>query len=419
MPITFETDRPLLRSTAPSSRHVLARIQAPVAPRAAERPPVAIGIVLDRSGSMTGEKFRLARLAVSRALAMLSDSDRFCLTIFDHEVTSLSTLVPATASNRQLAIARLSEVAPRGSTDLFAAWCRTVEQLVPARDLCAVQRCLLLTDGLANQGETNPDIFGAVAQRLRGVGVTTSAFGIGEDFDEHLLREITVQGTGHFYFVERAEQIVPMLSGELGEALDVTLRQAVLRLEVEESVVVESVDGRPLRRSGDYADVPLGDLVSGEQLDILLRFRFPTGHPGTRIVARAFIDDVNGGHSEVAEPVEWCFASATDVAAQTRSLLVDRATANGYAQAAIRRAAAMNRAGEIAEAGRTLRATARRIRDYAGGDEQMLAVARGLETAAREYGGRRIGAGELKQAVFDAHLAERGREGDGRAKRQS
>ena len=79
-------DRRLIRPNAHSKRFVLARIAAPRATTERERPPVNLAIVLDRSGSMSGEKLRVAKVAVEEAIARLRPDDRFSVVVYDDVV---------------------------------------------------------------------------------------------------------------------------------------------------------------------------------------------------------------------------------------------------------------------------------------------------------------------------------------------
>ena len=79
-------DRRLIRPTAHSQRFVLARIAAPRATTERVRPPVNLAIVLDRSGSMSGEKIRVAKVAVEEAIARLRPDDRFSVVAYDDVV---------------------------------------------------------------------------------------------------------------------------------------------------------------------------------------------------------------------------------------------------------------------------------------------------------------------------------------------
>ena len=228
-PLTIKTDRTLIRAGARSTRYVLARVTAPRAPRNTERHPINLGLVLDRSGSMESErKFGLARDAVEQALRMLRPEDRFALVVYDNAIDVLAPSTRATSEAKRLTLDALDAVRPRGCTNLGGGWLRGCEQVAQFLDRENVSRCLLLTDGLANEGITDRDTLANHASELRRRGVATSTFGVGADFDERLLRDMAHEGGGNFYFIEGATQIPEMLTGELGEALEITLRDAAI-----------------------------------------------------------------------------------------------------------------------------------------------------------------------------------------------
>src|SRR4051812_40765907 len=117
MRLDIISDRGLTRSAARSNRYVLATITAPAGDLRA-RPPANIALVLDRSGSMDGEKIVLARQAAEQALRLLRPDDRFAVVIYDTQVEVLVESTRASADAVASACARIREVEPRGSTDL-------------------------------------------------------------------------------------------------------------------------------------------------------------------------------------------------------------------------------------------------------------------------------------------------------------
>ena len=228
MMITVQTDRSLIRTSGQSIRYALASIVAPQVARAHDRAPVNVAFVLDRSGSMGGAKFQLARRAIDHALCLLRGDDRFSVVVYDEHVTVVVESSLATRGACEDARARLASIHPRGSTDLCAGWLAGCEQVARYIEGEGLGRCLLLTDGLANHGVINHEEIVAHARELRRRGVVTSTFGVGADFDERLLQQMADAGAGHFYFIERAEQIPDLLASELGETLEVVASRVTL-----------------------------------------------------------------------------------------------------------------------------------------------------------------------------------------------
>lgn len=419
MHMSLRTDRHLIRAHARSERHLLVDIVAPTAEPRAGRQPVSVALVLDRSGSMDGErKFDLARDAVEQALRMLRPEDRFTLVVYDDEVDVLVPLAAATAEARSLARARLQDVGPRGSTDLRAGWVAGASQIAARLAPDSINRALLLTDGLANHGMTEHSALVATAAALRRQGVATSTFGVGADFDERLLRDIAHEGGGNFYFVETPAQIPDLLTSELGEALEVVVRGAELRLELPAGADVAVLNRYRHHRVAENAlRIALGDLVSGQELSVVVKLRFAAAQSGDTAITTACIVDQAGTVFGSVEAIEWRYATDDVNDSQPRDVVVDREVASLYAARARAEATEANRRGDLASARRVLERTAERIRRYAHGDPTLERLWRELRDDVEHYAAETMSPMQLKAAFYVAESAGKGRGPDGRARR--
>lgn len=377
MTLSIQTDRALIRSAARSTRYVLVSFSAPPAVGDAKRPPVNLSLVLDRSGSMGGGKLALAKDATEQALRLLASTDRFSLVVYDDvvDVVAPSALARPDAVRRALdALARIEE---GGRTDLCGGWMRGCEQIALQLAPEQVNRCLLLTDGLANNGVTAHDELVRIAGDLAGRGVQTTTFGVGADFDERLLRDIAEVGEGHFYFIERPRQIPDLLASEVGEALDVVARRAILRVALPKGASAESLNRyRQVNVRGDHElHVELGDLVSTQYIELVIRIEMPEGTPGDSIDAEFWLADADGALGTSRHEARWTFAGHNENDRQARNRVVDRSVAALYAARARAEATEHNRHGYFERARDVLTGTARRIRSYAGEDAELNRIA--------------------------------------------
>ena len=200
-----------------------------------ERNPVALALVIDRSGSMGGAPLEHAKLAARQAVRALLPGDRVAVVAFDNHV---HVVVPMTVAgqDRRAIEAAIGAIGVGGTTALHAGWVEgyteALQHLVPK----GLNRIVLLSDGLANVGVTDP---AAIAQDVReaaAAGVGTSTIGLGRSFDEDLLRHLADAGGGSYTFVEAPEALADLfetelagLSGLRGRNLRIALRDAGAR----------------------------------------------------------------------------------------------------------------------------------------------------------------------------------------------
>ena len=370
MSIEMQADRALIRRSARSVRYLLVTIDAPTAPTRMKRPTVNLSFVIDRSGSMGGGKLTRACEAVMHALGRLNPDDHFNVVAYDHEVTVVTAPAQADAAARDLAREGILALQPRGATNLSDGWLKGCELIASELDEESIARCLLLTDGLANRGIVDQNELADHASALRQRGITTSTFGVGADFDEHLLGTMADRGGGTFHFLSDAEAIPRAIDQELGEALEVVARDAALVVDAP-GVEVSSLNGFPTRVEHGCTRIELGGLISGQVLHAIVKLRFPTGEAGEQRKVTVSAVDRAGALTQTRVEQGFTHARGADVDAQPRRREVDRAVASVHAARARREALAMNRDGAYEDAGRLLARCRDRIATYAGEDTEL------------------------------------------------
>lgn len=289
--------RPAVCSDATVVLDVLVRITPSMPEVHFPRPPLNLAVVLDRSGSMAeGKKMPFAREAAAFAVAQLLPTDRLSVTVFDDRV---ETVVPgAPVADKPGIVRRIERVQPRGSTDLHGGWAEGGRQAEAGRVAAGLNRVLLLSDGLANVGVTDPNAIAKDAKGLAARGVSTTTLGVGDDYNEDLMEAMARAGDGHYYYIESPAQLVDIFQTEL-QGLLATLGQKVsLGFEARGGAVVSDV-------LNDFETAPTGrlmlpSLVAGMAVLVLARLTVPArGAAGDLLGVRLAWDDPRGGGRRV------------------------------------------------------------------------------------------------------------------------
>lgn len=188
--------------------HVMIRMQAPdLNPENNKpRPPYGIAFVIDRSGSMAGKPLQEAIRCVDLMVDRLRDEDMAALVTFEDEV---DLAVPLTAlTHKQHFKQVLREIDAGGSTNLFGGWQAGAEEIHRKQLNTPIQRVIVLSDGCANQGLTNPREIAKHVADFAHTGITTSTYGLGRHFNEELMIEIANAGRGSHYYAEQANDLM-------------------------------------------------------------------------------------------------------------------------------------------------------------------------------------------------------------------
>ena len=417
MTFVARPDRTLIRAAGASTRYVLVSFTAPEAPPKAGRRAINVAMVLDRSGSMGGDKIRLAREAVRQGLQLLHADDRFALVVYDDEIDVVVESTAARAEAKRNALAKLAQVDARGSTNLGEGWLRGCEQVAAHLDQSSIARTLLLTDGLANQGITDHDALVNHAAELKARGVATSTFGVGHDFDERLLQRMADAGGGHFYYIQTAGQIPDLLTSELGEALEVVARNVGVALQLPAGVQAMPLTRLEHVQTDGGLRVSLGDVVSGQEVSAVIKLIFPAGAERNQVAVRVSLTDRDGVLAPPPQELTWTFAGHRENDGQPRDGVVDRAVGELYAALARDRALELNRQGKYDEARQLLEKVAARIRKYAGKDHELLEIIRSLAVDEEVFAAC-MSPADMKAQHYASYVVSSNRAPDGKAKRK-
>src|SRR5689334_19194966 len=281
--VEFFTKHAKLEAGREQTVDVLIRITPPalstIRPNWKGRPDLNLSLVLDRSGSMEGEKMVRAREAAMFCVDQMLPTDRLSVVTFDDRVEVLFPSEPV--ANKQSMKDLISRVTARGSTALHEAWVRGGLTVSGQMLDQGINRVVLITDGLANVGITNTDEIVTQAMGLYQRGVSTSTIGIGEDFNEDLLMPMAQSGGGNAWHVVEPDDMQRIFQVELEGLIAQFAHTVSLSLIPADGVrIVDMLNDFELTETGRYR---LPNLQAGSPLDILVQLKVGSEDVGTQM----------------------------------------------------------------------------------------------------------------------------------------
>jgi len=284
--VEFFTTHPKLEAGREQTVDVLIRITPPALsldPSSRSnwkgRSYLNLSLVLDRSGSMEGEKMIRAREAAMFCVDQMLPTDRLSVVTFDDRIEVLFPSEPVT--NKQSMKDLISRVTARGSTALHEAWVRgglTVSERMLDQ---GINRVVLITDGLANVGITSTDEIVTQAMGVYQRGVSTSTIGIGADFNEDLLMPMAQAGGGNAWHVVEPDDMQRIFQVELEGLIAQFAHTVSLSLIPADGVrIVDMLNDYDLTETGRYR---LPNLQAGSPLDILVQLKVGSEDVGTQM----------------------------------------------------------------------------------------------------------------------------------------
>lgn len=265
---------------------IMVRVQGPEQPEGDKTKvtPKRLSLVVDRSGSMSGQPLLEALKCVEHIAGCMTPEDGISVVVYDDNVQVLMPLGPVTSMEAMKRL--LSGVDDGGSTNLFGGWEAGAKQLEKGQD-SSISRVILLSDGQANHGLLEQDAIEKHCREWLAKGVSTTTVGLGRGFNEDLMIGMAKSGGGQQYYGQTAADLFDSFDEELSLLQALCLRQLSLKLIPAQGVIIEPLGVFDQNTDGTYQ---LSDLAWGAESWLAVRLHIsPTAAGQTRDLLAATV----------------------------------------------------------------------------------------------------------------------------------
>ncbi|TGN10938.1 anti-sigma factor antagonist [Leptospira ilyithenensis] len=215
MQIEAKFEYPNVVPGVPQENHLLLRLRTPANPSLTQRQPIVIGLAIDKSWSMKGDKIEAVIEASCALVNWLTRHDLLAIIAYSADVQIIQAVTHLT---EKISVSdRLRSIQVGTSTNLSGGWLSALRAVEAASVPNAYKRVILLTDGNPTSGIKEPAPFIQIAKDHFARGISTTTIGVGNDFNESMLVDIAKAGGGNFYFVDNPEGASDIFFQEFGD----------------------------------------------------------------------------------------------------------------------------------------------------------------------------------------------------------
>jgi len=291
-----------------------------------ERTPVNVAFVIDRSGSMAGDRIAQARAAAVMAVKRLTDRDIASVVIFDDRV---DVPVPAQkVADQSYFIDRIQQVGVRGNTAIYAGVNAGADEVRKFKDAQRLNRVVLLSDGQANVGPSLPKDFAALGGALLAEGISVSTVGLGADYNEDLMLQLARAADGNHAFAAAPTDLVQIFNREFDDVLASCAQMVAIDIELKPGVRAVRALSRDGTIDGAHAKFQLNQVYAATEHYVLMEVAFDEAAAADEreigVVHVAYTAPESGARQTIDAPIRARFsASDTEVTANVDKTVME------------------------------------------------------------------------------------------------
>ena len=246
-----------------------------------------ICLVIDCSGSMDIDgKIDQAKNAAIELVRGLPSTDIVSIVAFDDDVHVI--LDPKPASERQYIENMIQSIRTGRATAMHAGISKGFDLLQQTHSLSSsntISRLVVITDGLANVEPKEPEDFIELTKEIRESGVTSSTMGIGDDYDEQLLKSVSEFGGGSWDHIVNASDLAKVVNDQATQMQHTIVTNPQLRITLMPAAeLTEANASKPimmpiddLKTTGNVTIIGLKDIITNEPHALHFKIKVPAG----------------------------------------------------------------------------------------------------------------------------------------------
>ena len=322
MKINIKQEFDVIKANTKTSLGLMVEVTAPsaLATEIVSRTNSAFVFVVDTSGSMGGGRLELIKDSLLAIWGELRPEDYFGVVKFEDTADVVIGLKRKSDLDAGQVRSKISHLQPGGSTSIEAGLRLGLAEAASSPDSMEAT-VILLSDGQANHGEVRPEVLGQLAAQATEHLITVSTFGIGRDYDDKILDQLSISGNGNHFAGLTLEELHTGLRNEVEDLLSKTVKD--LKLEFVPSAnaptnlrinAIQRLRRYTRTNGGGIADV--GDLAENEIRSLLFEVELPTGidSPFQDAVADVKVSwlDVNTGNEHTETHNVWIRSLSAD-----------------------------------------------------------------------------------------------------------
>lgn len=238
--------------------------------------PLNLALVIDKSGSMAAaDKLSRVKAALLTFVSQLRETDVLSIVVFD---SNAKVLLPARPlGDREIVKQIIRELAPGSATNLHGGLMLGYHEALKNYRKDITNRVILLTDGIANEGETNPAKIAQDSLQFNDAGIDLSTIGVGLDLNKDLLRELAKSGRGLFHFVADSQDIEKVFLDEVQSLVSPVASSPNVDIDYDADLELVQLYGYEPRFHAGGLSLKLDNMNQGLTQVVLLRFKLARG----------------------------------------------------------------------------------------------------------------------------------------------